>query len=163
MARIVTFGKNHEWQFAHVSHDGHFVLVNALKELYLLKWDFVATEFNLGHRIILPKAVNYGYSELDRLFIFDKAGDIYSQTFEGIRNAIESSENRDGIAKDLTLETSEFCAFTAMATGKLYGRDLVAVSDLYYKIRLLERKDFHRMLMTTSLRTRFAENLFFYK
>ena len=163
MAKIVTFGKNHEWQFAHISQDGHFVLVNALKELYLLKWDFGASEFNLGNRIILPKAISYGYSEFDRVYLFDKAGDIYSESFEKLGHAIESSENRDEIAKDLTLETSEFCAFTSMATGKLYGRDLVAISDLYYKIRLFERKDYHRMLMTTSLRTRFAENLFFYK
>lgn len=163
VAKLISFGKNHEWSFAHISKEGEFVVINALKELFLLKWDSHATEFKLGHRIILPKGVSHGYSENQRLYWFDRSGDIYSQTFDKLRELIANEATRNEICHDIVLETSNFCALVDMTTGNLLGHEVVAISDQYYKIRLIERADYHRMLMTFSVRTRYAENLFIYK
>ena len=138
-------------------------MVNSLKELYLLKWDSSATEYKLGHRIILPKAVSHGYSENHRLYWFDRSGDIYSQSFDKLRESINNEATRNEICHDIVLETSNFCSLIDMKTGNLLGHEIVAFSDQYYKIRLIERADYHRMLMTISLRTRYAESLFIYK
>lgn len=161
--KLITFGKSHEWTFGHVSKEGDFVVVNSLKELYLLKWDSSATEYKLGHRIILPKAVSHGYSENHRLYWFDRSGDIYSQSFDKLRESINNEATRNEICHDIVLETSNFCSLIDMKTGNLLGHEIVAFSDQYYKIRLIERADYHRMLMTISLRTRYAESLFIYK
>lgn len=162
-ARLLNFGKNHEWQFAHISEQGDFVLINSLKELYLIQWDAHTTEFKLGNRIVLPKGISHGYSENQRLYMFDRAGDIYSQTFDELRRLIEENQTTDEICHDILLETSNFCAFLDVTYGNLLGHEVVAFSDQYYKIRAIERKDYHRMLMTTSLRTRYAETLYIYQ
>lgn len=163
VSRLLTFGPDHHWTFSHISEGGDLVLINQLKHLYLLKYEYAKTEYTLGHKIVLPKIVSHGYSEGGRLYLFDKTGDIYSQTFEQIRQSIADSEDKDGITEDIKLETSNFCSLIAMTTGKLLGHNVVALSDQYYKIRLLERADYHTMLMTTSLRTRFAEALHCHK
>lgn len=163
VAKLLSFGKNHEWQFAHISSDGDFVLVNALKELFLIQWDPTASHFKLGHRIILPKGITHGFSQNQRLYWFDRAGDIYSQSYERLKSLINNEETRNEICHDMLLETSNFCAILDLTSGNLLGHEVVAFSDQYYKIRLIEKKDFHRMLMTISLRTRYAESLFIYK
>jgi hypothetical protein len=160
LAKVISFNKDHDWQFVHMSEQGHLVLVDSLKQLYLLKWEEQKDQYELGGHITLPKSLSHALSESGKLFMFDKAGDIYSQTFEALQKAIEENDNKQEIIKDLQLETSEFCAMVSVVSGKLAGKEIVAISDQYYKIRLLEKSDFHVLLMSTSLRTRYAENLY---
>lgn len=161
VARLVSFGKDHEWQFAHISQEGDFLLINSLKRLFLIKWNFDAAHLTLGSYVTLPKNISHGYSESKRIFLFDKAGDIYSQTFDKLREEISFPDFKDNITEEIQLETSNFCAAVAMSTGKVLGHEVVAISDQYYKIRLIHRADYHRMLMSISLRTKYAENLVF--
>ena len=160
LAKVISFNKDHDWQFAHMSDQGQLILINSLKQLYLLKWEEEKTEYELGGHITLPKSLSHILSENGKLFLFDRAGDIYSQTYEALQKEIEENENKQEITKDLHLEASEFCAMIAVVPGKLAGKEIVAISDQYYKIRLFDRSDFHVLLMSTSLRTRYAENLY---
>ena len=160
LARVISFNKDHDWQFVHISDQGQVVLINNLKQLFLLKWEEQKIQYELGGHITLPKSLSHALTENGKLFLFDKAGDIYSQTYEALQKAIEENENKQEITKDLHLETSEFCAMVAVVPGKLAGKEILAVSDQYYKIRLFDRSDFHVLLMSTSLRTRYAENLY---
>ncbi len=160
LAKVIAFNKDHDWQFVHLSDQGHLVLINQLKQLYLLKWEEQKTQYELGGHITLPKSLTHALTENGKLFLFDKAGDIYSQSYEALQKAIEENENKQEITKDLQLETSEFCAMVSVVPGKLGGKEIVAISDQYYKIRLFDRSDYHSLLMSTSLRTRYAENLY---
>ena len=162
-ARLVKFNKDHAWQHVYASDEGFLVLVDSLKHMYVAPWSVETNELNLGQFVVLPKSVSHTYSENGRLFLFDRAGDIYSQSFSELRQAAEKNENKEEILRDLVLETSEFCAFVSVARGRVNGHEVVAVSDQYYKIRLIDKGEFHRLLMSTSLRTRYAENLLIYK
>lgn len=158
-AKLITFKAAQEFQFADLSQNNSLVLVNQKKDLFVNDLSDSTTKISLKNKITLPKGISHGYSENNRLYLFDKAGDIYSQTIEALVKEIESSENKEEITRAIVLETSNFCGLTALNLGVVNNKKVVALADQYYKIRLIERQDFHKMMMTTSLRHRYAESL----
>lgn len=167
---LLHFGTGHEWEFGLVSPSGDAFIVNSLKHLYILNLTKYnsgkdAQKITLGNWVTLPKLPSHGYIENGRVIIFDRAGDIYSQSVQHLKDTLEKGEvtNSDEIYKDLVLETSNFCCLVTLVTGKLLGKEVVAYSDQYYKIRLSLRSDFHQLLMTCSLRTRYADTLHIFR
>lgn len=167
---LLHFGTGHEWEFGLVSPAGDIFIVNSLKHLFIVdlakfQSGNSAQAVNLGNWITLPKLPSHGYIENGRFIFFDRAGDIYSQTVQHLKDTLEKGQvtNSDEIYKDLVLETSNFCSLVTLVNGRLHGKEVVAYSDQYYKIRLTLRSDFHRLLMTCSLRTRYADTLHIFK
>lgn len=164
LTRVLNFGSGQEWTFAHISTCSHLVLVNTLKELYLLNFDISRQEHGLGKKIVLPKGITHGWSEKGVLYLCDRSGDLYSQPFDKLKVEIEENGDKPNeICKDLTLETSNFCQLVSCDLGKVKGTNVFALADQYYKIRLLNRDNLHDMLMTVSLRPRYAENVLIHK
>lgn len=163
-SRVLSFGTEQEWTFAHISNCSHLVLVNTLKELFLLNFDIARQDHALGKKIVLPKGITHGWSEKGVLYLSDRSGDLYSQPFDKLKLEIEENGDKPNeICKDLTLETSNFCQLVSCDLGKVKGTNVFALADQYYKIRLLNRDNLHEMLMTVSLRTRYAENVLIFK
>ena len=69
LARVISFNKDHDWQFVHISDQGQVVLINNLKQLFLLKWEEQKIQYELGGHITLPKSLSHALTENGKLFL----------------------------------------------------------------------------------------------